>query len=124
LGIAITNLLDNATKYSAPGGEVSIRLARLTSGLALVVIENDGQGIPNEHISRIKRPRERYEPPGLPDDLGERREGGGIGLAMAEQFVEDHGGWLDIRSYPLGERYRDDPRDHWRTVVTVAVPPR
>jgi len=124
LGIAITNLLDNATKYSAPGREVLIRLTRLTSGLAVIVVENTGQGIPDADVSRIRDHLERYEPPDLPSELRERREGGGIGLAMADRFVEEHGGWLDIKSYPLGERHRDDPRDHWRTVVTVAVPRR
>jgi hypothetical protein len=41
---------------------------------------------------------------------------------MAIEYLENHGGWLEIRSDPLEPCYQDDPSDHWTTTVTVGLP--
>ena len=122
LKIAFINLLDNATKYSNPGGEVFIRLKSLGPETALVEIENRGQGIPADSIERVRQSRERWEPQNLLPQLEQRRKGEGLGLSMAIEYVENHGGWLDISSHPEDNKNRDDASNNWITIVTVALP--
>jgi len=120
--IAFTNLLDNATTYSNPGGSVAVRLRSFGPDTALVEVENKGQGIPESQIGMVRASHVRWVPPDLPDDLRRRRQGAGLGLAMAIECIENHGGWLEIRSSPDDPRYRDDPSNRWTTTVTVGLP--
>lgn len=122
LEIVFTNLLDNATMYSDPGGVVSVRLGKWGEDTAAVEIENVGQGIPPSHIDLVREGHNRWVPPNLPDTLRRRRDGEGLGLSMAIQYVEGHGGWVDISSKPEEEQYQNDTRSHWRTRVTVGFP--
>jgi signal transduction histidine kinase/ligand-binding sensor protein len=122
LSVAFTNLLDNATKYADPGEHVTIRVRPYGEGFALVVIENRGQGIPPSHVEAVRASFARWEPSRLHKDLRRRREGTGLGLTMAIEYLENHGGWLEIRSDPLEPCYQDDPSDHWTTTVTVGLP--
>jgi signal transduction histidine kinase/ligand-binding sensor protein len=119
---ALINLLDNATKYSNPGGVVLVRLNSLDPGVAVVEVENNGQGIPKSHIEIVRTGRVRWSPPNQPITLQKRRQGTGLGLAMAVEYVESHGGWLEIRSRPEAPEYRRDPSDHWTTTVTIGFP--
>jgi signal transduction histidine kinase/ligand-binding sensor protein len=122
LSIVFSNLLDNATKYSNPGGTVAVRLKSLGEDTTLVEFENSGQGIPESHIDQVRESHVRWMPNALPEDLRRRRQGEGLGLPMAIQYVENHGGWLDIRSYPESAAYAREPLNHWRTCVAVALP--
>jgi len=121
LDIVFTNLVDNATKYSNPGRVVSIRLMDW-GDTAVVEIENTGQGIPQSQIESVCSGHNRWVPANLPELLRRRREGEGLGLTMAIQYVENHGGWVEIYSAPEEEQYQDDTRVHWKTRVTVGLP--
>lgn len=87
----LLNLLDNAIKYSTPGGGIFIT-ARDETEHVLIEIKDEGIGIPSDELQRIG---ERFY---RADKARSRAEGGsGLGLAIARSLVEAHGGtlWLD-----------------------------
>jgi signal transduction histidine kinase len=80
------NLLSNATKFTPPGGRIEVRL-RESGNTTLVTVQDDGPGFPPEKAERIF---ERFY---QVDMGGTRKYGGtGIGLALAKEIVELHGG--------------------------------
>jgi signal transduction histidine kinase len=82
----LTNLLDNAVRYTPAGGRVVCRSERLDGGVTLSVIDT-GQGIPGEHLPRIFERFYRVDP------SRSREEGGtGLGLAIVKHLVEAHDG--------------------------------
>lgn len=91
----IVNLLTNATKFSAPGSEITIS-GRAVDDEVVVSITDRGQGIPEHDQQRIF---ERFY---QSDQEWTSRRGTGIGLAIARRFVEQHGGRIWVQSV-LGE---------------------
>ncbi len=85
-------LVDNAVKYSTPGGEVRVA-ASLDDGRAQVTVSDTGQGIDPQdmpHIfDRFYRGRNAAGTTGT-----------GLGLAIARWVAEQHGGWIDVTSTP------------------------
>ena len=80
------NLLSNATKFTQPGGHISVEVRDL-GPLVQVVVQDDGPGFPPEKAQEIFR--RFYQV----DMGGTRRYGGtGIGLALAKEICELHGG--------------------------------
>jgi signal transduction histidine kinase len=80
------NLLDNAVRYTPPGGEVVV-LAKRVGSRCEVRVEDTGPGIPPEHLPFLFERFYRVDP------ARSRGEGGtGIGLAIARSVVEAHGG--------------------------------
>lgn len=88
---AIENILNNAVKYSPDGGEVSVRL-QARGPEVLLSIEDRGIGIPPADLERIFSRFERGA------NVAGRFSGTGIGLAIARQIVEQHGGSLSVTS--------------------------
>ena len=88
------NLLGNALKYARRGGHVLLRVAR-TDGQVLLEVEDDGPGIDASDLPRIFQRFVRAERGGAP--------GSGIGLAVAREVAELHGGLLSCASVP-GQR--------------------
>jgi signal transduction histidine kinase len=86
------NLLNNAAKYTSPGGRIEIG-AEQQAGSAVVRVRDNGSGIPKEMLSRI------FE---MFTQLGERRasaqSGLGIGLTIVKRLVELHGGSVEATS--------------------------
>ena len=72
----VINLLDNAIKYSFPGGRISVRVVRRDPASACIEVEDCGQGIPPEHRDRVF---DRF----CGIDEGRSREAGGAGLGLA-----------------------------------------
>ncbi len=107
------NLLSNATKFTPPGGQVLVRL-RSVGGVAQILVQDDGPGFPPEKAEQIF---ERFY---QVDMGGTRRYGGtGIGLALAKEIVELHGGRIWAESSG-GARFTVElPRDkdHFRAEV-------
>ncbi len=89
----LVNLLDNAIKYSRPGGQVTISLDGGPDQPVLVQVQDEGIGIPAEALARIGQRFYRA-------DKARSRTGGGsgLGLAIARSLVEAHGGRLWVES--------------------------
>jgi signal transduction histidine kinase len=92
LELAITNLLDNAIKYTPPGGEVTLALRDEPSRVVLR-LEDTGVGIPPAMIQKIFLPFFRVD-----SSLAGPQPGSGIGLALVQHIVEAHGGQVTVRS--------------------------
>ena len=88
------NVLRNAVSYSIPGGQVEITAQR-AGQLAQVVIRNEGLEIPEGELANIFRKFYR-----LDAARSSRTGGAGLGLAIAKEIVERHGG--DIRAESNG----------------------
>jgi two-component system sensor histidine kinase MprB len=84
--LVIGNLLDNALKFKPPDGTVTLRLRVAADGWATVQVLDTGPGIPAADLPRIfdRFYRGEQENGSLP--------GTGIGLALAKECVELHGG--------------------------------
>jgi signal transduction histidine kinase/putative methionine-R-sulfoxide reductase with GAF domain len=81
----ITNLLDNAIKFSPNGGEIEVDLVQPRPGTARLAVRDHGIGIPAERRQQIF---ERY----YQAHDGDHRSGLGLGLYISRQIVELHGG--------------------------------
>ncbi len=86
--------LDNAIKYSPPSTRVQVGLRRF-DGVVQARFEDQGIGIPSEHLSHIY---ERFYRAG-PCSGGEAQSGG-LGLAIAQAIVRAHGGSIECASTP------------------------
>jgi signal transduction histidine kinase len=90
----VLNLLDNALKYTEPGGSVSVRLeGDVNQKHILCAVEDTGEGIPEEdlpHIfDKLYRVRRVH---GVPV------EGSGLGLTLAREIILAHGGDITVAS--------------------------
>ena len=93
----ISNLLNNAAKYTEPGGHIWLTVER-RGGDALVSVRDTGIGIAAEHLSTIFEMFSQVAP------ALERSQGGlGIGLALVRGLVELHGGSIEARSGGIGK---------------------
>jgi signal transduction histidine kinase len=97
---AVLNLLDNAVRHSSPGGAVRVVVRTDDDGVS-VSVSDDGPGIPAERAEEIFERSWRGDP-----DTGEGR---GLGLAIARQVAQAHGGDVSVRS--------PDPDGHATTFV-------
>ncbi len=88
----LTNVLDNAARYTPAGGRVRIETAR-EDGLLRLDIGDTGPGIPGEHLPRLFERFYRVDP-ARSRELG----GTGLGLAIVKHLVEAHGGRVEALS--------------------------
>jgi CheY-like chemotaxis protein len=96
LAQVISNLLDNAAKFTPPRGQVWVTL-EATREQAVVRVRDAGCGIAPAQIARIFQPFVQARP-------GEgARDGLGIGLALARRLLELHGGTIDASSPGVGQ---------------------
>jgi signal transduction histidine kinase len=94
LEIVLTNLVSNAIKFTPHGGRVEIKVQDRADAVRIEVTDN-GPGIPSEDLSRVFERFFQVNP------ADRRREGGvGIGLALAQELVELHGGTISVTSEP------------------------
>lgn len=89
---AISNLLDNAVKYSPAGSTVTLRLHRFYSYVSLEVVD-EGIGISKEEINQIFKRFYRGNHPTV-----KRTEGSGVGLYLARRILEEQGGTVSVKS--------------------------
>jgi heavy metal sensor kinase len=88
------NLLDNAIKYTAQGGQIDICLEKKDRA-AIVTLHDTGIGIPPEHLPRVFDRFYRVDP------ARSREQGGtGLGLSIAKTIIMAHGGKIELTSVP------------------------
>jgi two-component system NtrC family sensor kinase len=93
----ITNLLMNAIQAMLSGGTVRVEVGLGRGGRpgggggVLLGVADDGPGIPPEHLPHV------FEPFYTTKAVG---EGSGLGLAVVQAIVEEHGGWVEVKSDP------------------------
>jgi signal transduction histidine kinase len=89
----VSNLVDNAIKFSPNGGEVLLKAVRVDDKTVQISVSDHGIGIPAEELPKIYR--RFYQV----DGSSTRKFGGqGIGLAIAKRIVEIHGGTIRVES--------------------------
>ena len=86
------NLIDNALKYTPPGGRVDVSVAR-DDGHAVLSIRDTGVGIPPDELPRIWDRLFR-------GDASRTERGLGLGLSLIRAIVEAHGGTVEVQSEP------------------------
>ncbi len=92
LAQVVSNLLNNAAKYTPPGGHIALSAEAEADG-ALVKVTDDGIGIPPAMLGRV------FEMFTQVDRALEKTTGGlGIGLSLVKGLVEAHGGAVEARS--------------------------
>jgi two-component system sensor histidine kinase CpxA len=96
---AIENVLRNAVRYSPPGGEVDVHVARQGTGSAVasIVVRDHGPGVPPGELERIFEPFHRVAESRDRDSGGE-----GIGLAITSRVMRAHGGSARAANHPGG----------------------
>lgn len=88
----LINLLDNARKAMADGGDIEIT-SKVSKGLCLITVTDNGKGIPPEALAHLTEAFYRV------DKSRAREQGGvGLGLALCSKIVELHGGKMRFES--------------------------
>ena len=85
------NLLENALRYTPPGGAISVSLVPATAGVT-VTVRDTGSGIPAADLLHVF---ERYYRGSRSDDMA---AGAGLGLTISQRMLELHGARLEVES--------------------------
>lgn len=86
----LDNLITNALRHCHPGGNVRLQARRQEDRLILSV-EDDGEGIAYSQQGRIFEPFVQ---------VGRKKGGAGLGLALCKEIVQLHGGRIGVNSRP------------------------
>jgi signal transduction histidine kinase len=105
IAMAIDNLLDNAIKYTPPGGSVTLKVFRRKNAMILEV-KDSGIGIPRDQLSRIFDKFFRAD-----NALLFQTSGTGLGLYVVKNVVDAHGGTVNLES-----------REGKGTTITMSLP--
>lgn len=108
LAQVLVNLLNNAAKYTDPGGTIALTVERKGAAL-LVRVKDSGVGITPERLKHI------FEPFGTNERDNSRPGGLRIGLSLAKRMVEMHHG--ELTAHSLGEGKGSE------FIVTIPLPP-
>ena len=92
---AVSNLINNAVRYTPASGRIEVRSERMADGRARLSVTDTGPGISPEHLPRLGERFYRV-------DRSRSRESGGtgLGLAITKHVAQRHGGELQISSQP------------------------
>ncbi|MCL5257335.1 MAG: ATP-binding protein [Chloroflexi bacterium] len=113
----LTNLVENAIKYSPSGGEVHIEVEAFANEVTLSV-EDEGIGVNDAEKEKIFQAFSRSD-----GSLARSVKGTGLGLYIAKAIVEAHGGRIWVEQAPHGARFRFTiPRTERANLPVVADP--
>ena len=87
---AVNNLVENALRFTPPGGKISMSVAA-RDGHSRVSVADTGSGIPSQHLARIFDRFYRV-------DSSRSSQGSGLGLALVKSIVDLHGGSASVQS--------------------------
>ncbi len=117
------NLLENALRHTPPGTEIRVATTRPADGLAQLVVEDDGPGVPAELAPRLFERFVRGE--------GDRGGSFGLGLAIVQAVAGSHGGSVAYEAVePHGARFvvrlpaqsdLDDDGQHHRPALESVI---
>lgn len=94
----IGNLVENALNYGAPGGSITVAVAKPAPGTLCLAVEDDGPGIPEQERARVF---ERfYRIPGSSGD------GAGLGLSIVREIARGHGAGVQLLDGAGGQGLR------------------
>ncbi|MGD0839226.1 MAG: ATP-binding protein, partial [Polyangia bacterium] len=82
---ALLNLIRNAKEAMPAGGSIAVEVARTAEGMVGLALSDSGSGISREDLDRI------FEP-----FFSTKAKGTGLGLALVQQIVLEHGGRIDV----------------------------
>lgn len=102
----LTNLLSNAVKFTDEGGCITVHLDQSSSGQMIMVVEDDGIGIPEEQVDKVLQPFSRAH-----EDPYETHEGVGLGLSIVRGLADACGANVRLKS-----------KENVGTWVTVTFP--
>lgn len=89
----ITNLLNNALKFSDPNSQIEIKIEDAERSELMFSVSDNGIGISPDFLDRIFEPFERDEA-----NLTSKQPGSGLGLSITKKFVELMGGRISVQS--------------------------
>jgi signal transduction histidine kinase len=89
----VSNLFDNAIKYTPPGGSVNVDVSENATGQAVVSVSDTGVGIPDADLPRIF---ERF----YRGDQSRSHAGIGLGLSLARAIAQSYSGDITVTSVP------------------------
>lgn len=95
----LTNLYDNAVKYSPEGSAIQVGLHRVADSIEITV-EDGGQGIPHGELKRIFKKFYR-----VGNEETRRSKGTGLGLYLVDRITTLHGGRVAVTSLSPGSRF-------------------
>jgi len=117
----ITNVLDNASKYTPNGGHMTLKSTRLAHDWVRIDIEDNGAGIARDALPKVFDLFDQADVP-----IARSKGGLGVGLTLVRSLVEMHGGRVQAFSGGLGKGTRIEillpalPEDGTRKVASAA----
>jgi two-component system sensor histidine kinase/response regulator len=95
LRMALTNIAENAAKYTPSDRPIAIRIAREDDRKVEIIVQDEGVGIARQDIDKLFKKFSRIQNP-LSVEVG----GTGLGLYWADQIIKLHGGFIKVVSAP------------------------
>ncbi|GAA2823055.1 HAMP domain-containing sensor histidine kinase [Kribbella solani] len=112
LSRAVTNLVGNAIRHTAAGGEVTVTVDREADGRVRLAVTDACGGIPAADLPRVFdvgwRGDAQRTPETVPSASGKSGIGGGLGLAIARGVVESHEGTIGVTNTATGCSFKVD----------------
>ena len=89
----MVNLIHNAVKYSNNGGKVIVSARKDAAGETVIVVQDNGPGIPSNELAKVMEPFQQGE-----NHMVTAKKGTGLGLSLSKKLMELHHGDLKIDS--------------------------